>query len=191
MQYPLELSYRMTSRMPYVSLADATGDLIFLANHWSSDPDSVIQVFSDERMREPLYTISPDWILDFSAQYHIADQDGRLLGSIRRDGERSMWRTRFEIMNGGPSNLWIYEENSFAKFMDALVGEIPLVGSVIPKLAYLVQGEEDSTLVRLEKRPALFESKFSVTKQSELDQKEETRVLLSLLILVLSERVSI
>lgn len=191
MKYPLELNYKNSGRQPLVSLADSSGNLIFVVDHRPSDPETAVIVFSDHQMKQPLYTISPDWILDFSAQYHFTDQNGRLLGSVRRNGERSMWRTRFEIMNGGPPNLRIHEESPWAKMIDALIGEIPLVGAVIPRLAYLVRGEDDTTLVRIEKRPAWLESKFTVEKRSGLKESEETRVLLSLLILVLSEQVAI
>ena len=94
-------------------------------------------------------------------------------------------------MNGGPPNLEIREENSIAKFMDAIMGEIPLVGAVIPRLVYLVRSEDGETLVRIEKQPRLFESIFKIEKQAEIDSSEETRVLLSLLILVLTELVAL
>ena len=139
----------------------------------------------------PSYTISPDWILDFSAQYHFSDRDGQFLGSVRREGERSLWRTRFEIMNGEPPNLEIREENLIAKFMDAIMGEIPLVGAIIPRLVYLVRSEDGETLVRIEKQPRLFENLFRIEKQVEMDGSEETRVLLSLLIMFLTELVAL
>ncbi|MFQ5931839.1 MAG: hypothetical protein ACE5MM_05500 [Nitrospiraceae bacterium] len=191
MEYPLEIRLKSTSRHPHLSIADAGGQPILFLEQRSLEMETTLLVYSNTERNQPVYTINPDWILDFSAQYHFTDQDGKLLGSVRRDGERSMWRVRFEIMNGGPPNLRIQEENPWAKFMDALVGEIPLVGAVIPRLVYLVRAEDERTVVRLEKQPALFESRYRIDKQTELNGSEETRVLLSLLILVLSEQVSI
>ena len=190
MEYPLELRYRTTEQKPLLTVADATGDLILIMNLTSSENGSAVLVYADAERTALRYTISPDWILDFSTQYHFTDQDGRMLGSVRRDGERSLWRARFEIMNGGPPNLQIREENSLAKFMDAIMGEIPLVGAVIPRLVYLVSAEDGATLVRIEKQPKLFESRFKIEKQSEIEPSEETRILLSLLILVLMEQVA-
>lgn len=191
MQYPLELRYKTTEFYPQVTVADATGKIVLIMNHQPTESGSEVLVYADSERSEPRYTISPDWILDFSAQYHFSDHDGQLLGSVRRDGERSMWRTRFEIMNGGPPNLEIREENSIAKFMDAIMGEIPLVGAVIPRLVYLVRSEDGETLVRIEKQPRLFESIFKIEKQAEMDGSEEIRVLLSLLILVHTELVAL
>ncbi|MFQ5941961.1 MAG: hypothetical protein ACE5JF_00230 [Anaerolineales bacterium] len=191
MQYPLELRYKTNERDPQVSVADADGNLVFIMNHPASENDFKVFVYADVERTTPRYTISTDWILDFSAQYHFSDDKGQLLGSVRRDGERSLWHTRFEIMNGDPPNLQICEENSVAKFMDAIMGEIPLVGAVIPRLVYLVRVEDGATLVRIEKQPKLFESLFRIEKQSDMDQSEETRVLLSLLILVLTEQVAL
>lgn len=191
MEYPLELRYKTTEREPQVSVADATGDLIFIMNHTPSENGSAVLVYADAERSALRYIISPDWILDFSAQYHFTDHDGEMLGSVRRDGERSLWRARFEIMNGGPPNLQIREENSLAKFMDAILGEIPLVGAVIPRLVYLVSAEDGATLMRIEKQPKLFQSRFKIEKQSEIDPSQETRILLSLLILFLVEQVAL
>ena len=191
MQYPLELRYKTTELAPQVSVTDATGKIVLIMNHLPTESGSEVMVYSDPERSAPRYTISPDWILDLSAQYHFSDHDGQLLGSVRREGERSLWRTRFEIMNGGPPNLEIREESSIAKFMDAIMGEIPLVGAVIPRLVYLVRSEDGETLVRIEKQPGLFESIFKIEKQAEIDDSEETRVLLSLLILVLTDLVAL
>ena len=191
MHYPLELSYRTTERDPQVSIQDATGNIVFFMNHAPSENGAAVLVYSDVDRNALRYTISPDWILDFSAQYHFTDHKGKLLGSVRRDGERSLWRTRFEIMNGGPPNLVIHEENSIAKFMDAIMGEIPLVGAVIPRLVYLVRAEDGATMVRLEKQPKLFESCFKIVKEVDIDAAEEARILLSLLILILTEQVAL
>ena len=97
-----------------------------MMNHTPSENGSAVLVYADAERGALRYTISPDWILDFSTQYHFIDHDGEMLGSVRRDGERSLWRTRFEIMYGGPPNLQILEENSLAKFMHVIMGEIPL-----------------------------------------------------------------
>ena len=191
MEYPLELRYKTAEREPQVSVADATGDLIFIMNHTPSENGSAVLVYADAERSALRYIISPDWILDFSAQYHFTDHDGETLGSVRRDGERSLWRTRFEIMNGGPPNLQIREENSLAKFMDAILGEIPLVGAVIPRLVYLVSADDGATLMRIEKQPKLFQSRFKIEKQSEIDPSQETRILLSLLILFLVEQAAL
>jgi len=191
MQYPLELRYKTTELKPQISVTDATGKMVLTMNHTPSETGSEVLVYGDLERSAPSYTISPDWILDFSAQYHFSDDAGQLLGSVRREGERSLWRTRFEIMNGEPPNLEIREENSFAKFMDAIMGEIPLLGAVIPRLVYLVRSEDGETLVRIEKQPRLFENIFKIKKQGEMDGPEETRVLLSLLIMFLTELVAL
>ena len=191
MQFPLELRYKTTELKPQVFVTDSTGNTVLTMNHTPSESGSEVLVYGNLEQSSPSYTISPDWILDFSAQYHFSDREGQFLGSVRREGERSLWRTRFEIMNGEPPNLEIREENSFAKFMDAIMGEIPLVGAIIPRLVYLVRSEDGETLVRIEKQPRLFENIFKIEKQVEMDGPEETRVLLSLLSMFLTELVAL
>lgn len=191
MQFPLELRYKTTELEPQISVTDATGKMVLTMHHAPSETGSEVFVYGNPERSAPSYTISPDWILDFSAQYHFSDDAGQLVGSVRREGERSLWRTRFEIMNGEPPNMEIREENSFAKFMDAIMGEIPLVGAVIPRLVYLVRSEDGETLVRIEKQPRLFENLFKIEKQVDMDGSDETRVLLSLLIMFLAELVAL
>ena len=115
MLFPLELRYKTTELEPQISITDATGKTVLTMHQAPSETGSEVFVYGDLERSAPSYIISPDWILDFSAQYHFSDDAGQLLGSVRREGERSLWRTRFEIMNGEPPNLEIREENSFAK----------------------------------------------------------------------------
>ena len=86
MEYPLELRYKTTERDPLLTVADATGDLMLITNPTSYENGSAVLVYADAERTALRYTISPDWILDFSIQYHFTDQDGEMLGSVRRDG---------------------------------------------------------------------------------------------------------
>ena len=69
MQFPLELSYKTTELKPQVSVTDATGNMVLTMNHAPSESGSEVLVYGNLKQSLPSYTISPNWILDFSAPF--------------------------------------------------------------------------------------------------------------------------
>lgn len=191
MQYPLELNFKIMALAPQISVTDANGSQVFYVKQKLFKLKEAVTVFADQQQTQPLYSINADRIIDFSAQYHFTDQAGMPLGSVKRDGMKSLWRARYNVLNGASPGVTIQEENAWVRVIDGVVGEIPLIGLVSGYLfhpAYLVNREDGTTLMRLEKQPAFFESKFSIVKLADMQPSEETRVLLSLLMMVLLER---
>jgi uncharacterized protein YxjI len=191
MQYPLELNFKVVALAPQLSVTDAAGQQIFYVKQKLFKLKEEVTVFADTQQTQPLYKINADRIIDFSAQYHFTDQAGMPLGSVKRDGMKSLWRARYNVLNGSAPNLMIREENPWVRVMDGVVGEIPLLGMLSGYVfhpAYLVDRADGTNLMRLQKEPAFFESKFSIEKLADMQPSEETRVLLSLLMMVLLER---
>jgi len=191
MQYPLGLKFKIMALAPQISVTDASGQQVFYVKQKLFKLKEAVTVFADAAQTRPLYTINADRIIDFSAQYHFTDLMGMPLGSVKRDGMKSLWRSRFNILNGSSPNLVIREENPWIKVVDGLVGQIPVVGMFSGYLlhpAYLVSREDNTGVMRLVKMPAFFEGKFRIDKLAELSPAEETRILLSLLMMVLLER---
>lgn len=191
MQYPLELNFKVMALAPQISVTDANAQQVFYVKQKLFKLKEAVTVFADKQQTRPLYSINADRIIDFSAQYHFTDQAGMPLGSVKRDGMKSLWRARYNVLNGAAPSLTIHEENPWVRVIDGVVGEIPLVGLVSGYLfhpAYLVDRDDGTTVMRLEKQPAFFESRFSIKKLVDMQPNEETRVLLSLLMMVLLER---
>lgn len=71
---------------------------------------------------------------------------------------RSIWKASYDIFNtSGQQVLKIHEENAWVKVMDALVGELPVVGMFTGYLfnpAYLIERMDGTVLMRLAKQPA-------------------------------------
>lgn len=191
MQYPLGLNFKIMALAPQISVTDASGQQVFYVKQKLFKLKEAVTVFADSAQTRPIYTINADRIIDFSAQYHFTDLTGMPLGSVKRDGMKSLWRSRYNILNGSSPNLVIREENPWIKVVDGLVGQIPVVGMFSGYLlhpAYLVSREDNTGVMRLVKLPAFFEGKFKIEKLAELPPAEETRILLSLLMMVLLER---
>ena len=191
MQYPLDLNFKVLALAPQISVTDASGQQVFYVKQKLFKLKEAVTVFADAAQTRPLYSINADRIIDFSAQYHFTDLMGMPLGSVKRDGIKSLWRARFNILNGAAPNLMIREENPWVKVIDGVVGQLPLVGmfsGYVFHPAYLVTRGDNMNVMRMQKLPAFFEGKFKIEKLGELQPAEETRILLSLLMMVLLER---
>src|SRR3990170_2627107 len=113
---------------PQLSVTDAAGQQIFYVKQKLFKLKEAVNVFADAAQTRKLYTINADRILDFSAQYHFSDSNGAKLGSVKRDGMRSLWRARYNVLNGSAPGLTIREENPWIRVVDGVLNQIPLVG---------------------------------------------------------------
>ena len=105
---------------------------------------------------------------------------------------RSIWKANYEISDGTANHVMnINEENGWVKVVDALVGEIPIVGmftGYVFNPSYLVSRTDGTPVARLQKQPAFFEGKFQLSSLTPLNDEDETRVLLGVLTMTLLER---
>jgi len=191
MEYPLQLSFKLLAIARQISVTDARGQLALYVKQKAFKLKEAVTVFADAAQTRALYTIQADRILDISARYNFADAAGNYLGSIKRQGMRSIWKAHYDVFDGDRLELTITEESAWTKVLDALLGEIPVVGMFTGYLfhpAYLLKRTNGAIVLRLEKRPALFEGKFTVTKHGDLSEREEIRALLAIITTVLLER---
>ncbi len=191
MQYPLELSFKILALTPQIAVTDAGGNLVFYVKLKMFKLKEQVTIFSDEEKTRPLYHINADRVIDFSARYHFTDINGANLGSVKREGMRSIWKAHYNIFDGDEVVMSIREEKPWVKVADGCIGQIPIIGLIsgfIFHPTYLVSRGDGPIVMRLEKQPSFFESKFIVRKDLELDEREETRALLSLMMMILLER---
>lgn len=191
LNYPLTLSFKIVALAPQISVIDANGNLIAYVKQKLFKLKEAVTVFADQQQTQPLFTLKADRVIDFSARYHIADHQGLALGSVKRQGMRSIWKARYDILDGDMVTMTVQEENPWTKVMDGLFGEIPVVGMFSGYLfhpAYLVSRPNGGVVMRVEKQPAFFEGKFIIEQKEPLDEGEEKRVLLSLIMMLLLER---
>lgn len=191
MNYPLKLSFKILAIARQLSVIDSTGRLVFYVKQKAFKLKETVTVFADEAQQQPLYAINADRVIDFSARYHFTDQRGASLGSVKRQGMKSLWRSRYDIMDGEQVLMTIQEVNPWAKVLDGLFGEIPIVGmfsGYVFHPSYDVTRPNGGTVLRLTKEPAFLEGKFRIEKLGPMNEQEELRALLSLLMMVMLER---
>ncbi|HEY0377364.1 MAG TPA: hypothetical protein VGC87_10435 [Pyrinomonadaceae bacterium] len=193
MNYPLEINFKILAIAQQLSLTEATGNLVFYVKQKAFKLKESVTVFADEAMTRPWFMINADRVLDFNANYTFMDLSGRPFGSMRRLGRKSIWRATYEILDGYQPNpvATIKEENPWAKVFDATLAEIPLLGFFTGYMfhpSYLISRPDGMPYLRLKKRPSFVGRKFSIDKLAHLEQTEELRLLLAVMMMVLLER---
>ncbi|HSK73764.1 MAG TPA: hypothetical protein VK892_18850 [Pyrinomonadaceae bacterium] len=192
MNYPIDLSFKLIALASQIYIRDADGNLLGYVKQKLLKLKEDINVFADESQSRHLYNIKADRVLDFSARYNFTGPNGRFLGAVKRRGMRSLWRSSYEIFDSGSNQVMqISEEKAWVKLIDGLVGEIPILGMFTGYMfhpAYIVSRTDGTPVMRVQKQPAFFESKFRMTREGQLSPEEEKLGLLSVLTMTLLER---
>jgi hypothetical protein len=191
MQYPLSLSFKKLALSPQISVRDAAGQLQMYVKQKAFKLKEAVTVFADEQQTRPLYHINADRVIDFRARYHFTDAAGNYIGSIKRQGARSIWRTRYDIEHNDQVVMTIQEENPWIKVADAVFSDLPVVGifsGYVFNPAYSVSAPDGRVLMRLVKEPAFLEGKFRIEETLDIPEHEEVRIVLGMLMMLLLER---
>lgn len=192
MNYPITLTFKLLALASQIYVRDANGNLIGYVKQKLLKLKEDISVFADENQTQLLFNIKADRVIDFSARYNFTDASGKSLGSIKRQGMRSLWKTHYQISDASDRMVFeIHEENAWVKVIDAVAGEIPVLGMFTGYFfnpAYIVSKTDNSKVARLQKQPAFFEGKFQLSTESQIAQSDETLVLLGVLTMTLLER---
>ncbi|HET6763832.1 MAG TPA: hypothetical protein VFH27_09165 [Longimicrobiaceae bacterium] len=192
MDFPLHLNFKKVALAPQISVTDANGRMFAYVKQKAFKLKEAITIFAEKEQINPLFTINADRILDISARYTIRDAQGAELGAIQRRGMRSFWRASYEIVRDGAVVMQIREENPWVKVLDGLMGEIPVLGFFTGYAfnpAYLVtRTDTGAPVLRIKKEPAFLEGKFSVQRQGELSESDQTLGVVALLMMVLLEK---
>jgi uncharacterized protein YxjI len=192
MNYPLNLSFKLLALANQIYIRDANNNLLGYVKQKMFKLKDDINIFADEQQTQLLFNIKADRIIDWSANFSFTDARGNYLGSIKRQGRRSIWKASYDIFDGhGTQVMKISEENGWIKVGDALFGELPLVGMLsgyVFNPSYIVTRPDGSPVARLKKQPAFLEGRFQLENQAQLSSEDETRTLLSVLMMTLLER---
>lgn len=192
MNYPIELSFKILALASQIYVRDANGNLTGYVKQKLMKLKEDINVFADEGQTQLRFNIKADRVIDFSAKYNFTDANGNFLGSIKRQGMRSIFKANYQICDASEQQVMeINEENGWVKVIDAVVGEVPILGmftGYIFNPAYIVSRNGGEVALRIQKEPAFLESKFKLEPKSNISEQEETLILLSSLTMTLLER---
>lgn len=191
LNYPLEMSFKIVAINPQVRVTDANGQLIAYVKQKAFKLREDITIFADEAQTRPLYRINANRILDFNASYTITTPDGQPIGSVYRPGARSIWKAQYTISDAGGNEIGlVHEENAWVKVIDALAGELPVIGMFTGYFfnpAYFVDLRGQNALY-LKKEPAFLEGKFRLEKRGGFPEHEEGLLVAGTMMALMLER---
>ena len=190
--YPIAFEFKIGTLANDFTAKDATGKTIAYVRQKMFKLKEDIQVFSDESKSTVLYTIGADRIIDFNASYQFKNANDVVLGKVGRKGRKSILKAHYNIFDKNDhQDYTITEENPWAKFWDALLSEVPLLGMFTgymfnPK--YVVKDTNDQIIARLSKEASFFGRRFKLEEVGDFKAGDHERVLLALMMMSLLER---
>jgi len=191
LNYPLTFSFKVVAFNPQVKVTDASGNVVLYVKQKALALKEDVKIFADEAQSRQLYQLKANKIIDFSAQYNITSAGGAPLGAVKRQGMMSIWKATYNILDGsGVEAGVIHEENAWVKVVDAMLGEVPVIGMFTGYLfnpAYLVD-YRGQTVLYLKKQPAFLEGKFTVEKRGNFSEADEGLLLSSVVMTLMLER---
>ncbi len=193
MKYPIQITGKVLAFAPQFFVRDADGTLIFYVRQKLFKLKEKVNLYRNEEQTDLALAITADRILDFNACYDIKVPMGSLLGTLERKGAKSIWRASYEISRGTDQRnellATITEVNPWAKVLDSILGEIPIIGTLFSMLlnpAYALKNAKGFEVYRIEKRPSFFERKFVIEREGR-PEGEEQLFIASILMMILLE----
>lgn len=94
-------------------LYDTSGNLAFFVKQKAFKLKEEITVFADEGQKDAMLGIKARSVVDFSATYDVTDsKSGETVGSLRREGVKSMFRDEWTLLDSGGHELGKVKEDS-------------------------------------------------------------------------------
>jgi uncharacterized protein YxjI len=186
MRYPLNLRFKIAAIASQIYVNDADGNQIFYVKQKLFKLKENIEIYTDSSKTQKLYTVKADRVIDFSPEFILRDSNEVVLGSVKRFGRKSIWKSNYDLKIGQSLQFKVTETNPWVKVIDSLISEIPLIGLVSAYFfhpEYQVSDQHGQTVASFKKLPALFEGKYTLENKS-LESEEKTHNIFAALIMV-------
>lgn len=193
LDFPLTMRMKLLALAPQFYVSDKNNQPIAYVKQKLFKLKEDIRVYANEQQEQQLYAIHADRVIDFNAVYHMSDtQNGQNLGALKRKGMRSLWKAAYEVHDANDMPLYtVSEESAFVRVMDALFSELPIIGALsgyVFNPSYLVKDQQGRTVMRMKKQPAFWEGVFKMEAFAPLPTLDKKRLMLSLFMVVVLER---
>ncbi|MEZ4773307.1 MAG: hypothetical protein R3D00_08995 [Bacteroidia bacterium] len=192
LKFPITFIFKISTLSNDFTATDANGRVIAYVRQKLFKLKEDISIYSDETRSKTNYQIKADRWLDFSAAYSFYDNTGQTFGKVVRKGWRSIWKSEYELIDQFEKVQYhIREENAWVKVWDSLLGEVPILSMFTGYFfnpSYIVTDQSGEIIVRLKKQPSFFGRKFEVDKVGNIDNDDDDRIMLGLMMMILLER---
>ena len=186
LNYPLDFKFKISTLSSDFNITDKDGNYVAYVRQKMFKLKEDVIVFNDESKSQELFRIKADRWLDFNASYSINDLlNNKNYGRLARKGMRSFWKSHYEIFDENDQLKFnISEDNAWVKI-------IPIIGmftGYILNPSYTVKDANGNAYFKLKKMPSLFGRRFQLDRIKDIDDQDESLVVLSFLMMVLLER---
>ncbi|WP_294243380.1 hypothetical protein [uncultured Chryseobacterium sp.] len=193
LNYPLDFKFKITTLASDFNITDRNGNYVAYVRQKMFKLKEDVIVFNDESKSKELFRIRANQWIDFNASYSMNEiATGKSFGRLARKGMRSLWKSSYDVLDmNDQAKFRIQEDNAWVKFFDGMVGEIPVIGlftGYFLNPSYTVTGTDGKEYFRLKKMPSFFGRRFQLDRMIDIDDEDESLVILSLLMMVLLER---
>jgi len=192
LKFPIQFSFKIGTLANDFTAKDASGKTVAYVKQKMFKLKEAITIYSDENKTKVDYTIAANQWLDFSAAYAFKDAQGKVFGKIARKGWASMWKANYEIIDENEKLQYrISESNPWVKVLDGVLGQIPVLSFFTGYLfnpSYDVKNLKDEIIVVLKKEPSLFGKEFKLELLKPIDNDDDDRIMLGLMMMILLER---
>lgn len=193
LNYPLDFKFKITTLASDFNITDKNGNYVAYVRQKMFKLKEDVVVFNDESKAKELFRIQANQWIDFNASYSIKDAiNAKSFGRLARKGMRSLWKSTYDVLDENDQpKFTITEDNAWTKFFDGMVSEIPIIGMFTGYFlnpAYTVKGLDGKEYFKLKKMPSFFGRRFQLDRMIDIDDEDESLVVLSLLMMVLLER---
>jgi hypothetical protein len=193
LNYPLDFTFKITTLSSDFNITDKNGNYVAYVRQKMFKLKEDVIVFNDESKSKELFRIKANQWIDFNASYSMTEvESGKNFGRLARKGIRSLWKSQYDIVDENDlAKYQINEDNGWVKVLDGLVGEIPIVGMFTGYFlnpSYTVKDNSGKEYFKLKKMPSLIGRRFQLDRLIDIDDEDESLVILSFLMMVLLER---
>ncbi len=192
LQFPLNFRFKISTLANDFTATDANGKVVAYVKQKMFKLKEDIVIYADESQSKTNYRIKADRWLDFNAAYTFYDANENTIGKVVRKGWRSLWNTKYELIDQFEKAQYnIREEKAWVKVADGIFGEIPILGMLTGYLfnpTYLLKNRKDEVIVKLKKQPSFWGREFLVEKVGTIDNDDDDRIMLGLIMMILLER---
>lgn len=193
LNYPLDFKFKITTLASDFNITDKNGNYVAYVRQKMFKLKEDVIVFNDESKSKELFRIRANKWIDFNASYSLNDLvDNKNFGRLARKGMRSIWKASYDILDANDQPKFkVQEDNAWVRFWDSFVGELPIIGMFTGYFlnpSYTVTGMDGKAYFKLKKMPSFFGRRFQLDRLIDIDDEEESLVILSLLMMTLLER---
>lgn len=193
LNYPLDLKFKISTLSSDFNITDKNGNYVAYVRQKMFKFKEDVVIYSDDTRTKELYRIKANKWIDFNAAYAITEvNNGKTFGRLARKGMRSLWKATYNIIDHEDKQRFqVTEDNAWTKFFDSLVGEIPIIGMFTGYFlnpTYSVKDDSGKVYFKLKKMPSMIGRRFQLDRVVDIDDEDESLVVLSLLMMTLLER---